>query len=117
MHADALTLSSEMPMSVLTACAQIDKAKLIQGTRVALDMTTLTIMRNLPREVLKPTRDTCCKWSCEVPPSCAPVNATGPCTCVQVDPTVYHMLNEDPGDVSYSSVGGVPPTAFASMAY
>ena len=29
----------------------IDKAKLRQGTRVALDMTTLTIMRMLPREV------------------------------------------------------------------
>ena len=25
----------------------------------------------------------------------------------QVDPTVYHMMNEDPGDVTYSSVGGL----------
>lgn len=30
---------------------KVDKAKLISGTRVALDMTTLTIMRALPREV------------------------------------------------------------------
>lgn len=31
--------------------SKVDKAKLKQGTRVALDMTTLTIMRMLPREV------------------------------------------------------------------
>ena len=31
--------------------SQIDKEKLVQGTRVTLDMTTLTIMRALPREV------------------------------------------------------------------
>lgn len=41
---------------------------------MALDMTTLTIMRQLPREV---------------------------------DPLVYNMTAEDPGDVSYSSVGGL----------
>lgn len=29
----------------------MDKAKLTSGTRVSLDMTTLTIMRALPREV------------------------------------------------------------------
>ena len=29
----------------------MDKAKLVSGTRVSLDMTTLTIMRHLPREV------------------------------------------------------------------
>ena len=45
-----------------------------QGSRVALDMTTLTIMRQLPREV---------------------------------DPLVYNMTAEDPGEVSYSSVGGL----------
>ncbi len=31
---------------------KVDKTKLTAGTRVALDMTTLTIMRALPREVL-----------------------------------------------------------------
>ncbi len=56
-------------------CTQIDKSKLKQGSRVALDMTTLTIMRQLPREV---------------------------------DPLVFNMSMEDPGDVSYSSVGGLP---------
>lgn len=30
---------------------QLDKERLKSGTRVALDMTTLTIMRYLPREV------------------------------------------------------------------
>lgn len=53
---------------------QLDKAKLKAGTRVALDMTTLTIMRYLPREV---------------------------------DPLVYNMSHEDPGDVTYSAIGGL----------
>lgn len=44
------------------------------GTRVALDMTTLTIMRYLPREV---------------------------------DPLVYNMSHEDPGDVTYSEIGKI----------
>jgi len=42
--------------------------------RVTLDMTTLTIMRKLPREV---------------------------------DPVVYHMMTEDPGEVAYNSIGGL----------
>lgn len=41
---------------------------------MALDMTTLTVMRQLPREV---------------------------------DPLVFNMTAEDPGDVSYASVGGL----------
>jgi len=45
-----------------------------QGARVALDMTTLTIMRCLPREV---------------------------------DPLVYNMSHEDPGDVNYADLGGL----------
>ncbi|KAB0398947.1 hypothetical protein E2I00_018930, partial [Balaenoptera physalus] len=52
----------------------LDKSKLKPGTRVALDMTTLTIMRYLPR---------------------------------QVDPLVYNMSHEDPGNVSYSEIGGL----------
>ena len=52
----------------------MDKAKLKQGTRVALDMTTLTIMRMLPREV---------------------------------DPLVYNMSLEDPGQVSFAGIGGL----------
>lgn len=62
------------PRYVVGCRRQLDKAKLRPGTRVALDMTTLTIMRYLPREV---------------------------------DPLVYNMSHEDPGDVQYSSVGGL----------
>jgi len=39
------------PRYVVGCRRQLDKAKLKSGTRVALDMTTLTIMRYLPREV------------------------------------------------------------------
>jgi len=39
------------PRYVVGCRRQIDKSKLRAGTRVALDMTTLTIMRYLPREV------------------------------------------------------------------
>ena len=52
----------------------MDKTKLKQGVRVALDMTTLTIMRMLPREV---------------------------------DPLVYNMSLEDPGQVSFGGIGGL----------
>ena len=45
---------------------QVDKMKMKQGSRLSLDMTTLTIMRQLPQEV---------------------------------DPLVYNMSIEDPGDV------------------
>lgn len=62
------------PRYVVGCRRQLDKAKLKSGTRVALDMTTLTIMRYLPREV---------------------------------DPLVYNMSHEDPGDVSYSAIGGL----------
>ena len=52
----------------------VDKSRLKVGTRVALDFTTLTIMRILPHEI---------------------------------DPRVYNMMTESPGDVPYSSVGGL----------
>ena len=52
----------------------MDKTKLKQNARVALDMTTLTIMRMLPREV---------------------------------DPLVYNMSLEDPGQVSFAGIGGL----------
>ena len=63
-----------MFLSPLLFVNQLDKSKLVSGTRVTLDMTTMTVMRQLPREV---------------------------------DPSVYQMLNEDPGAVSFSSVGGL----------
>ncbi|CAF0723621.1 unnamed protein product [Rotaria sp. Silwood1] len=62
------------PRYVVGCRRQLNKAKLRAGTRVALDMTTLTVMRYLPREV---------------------------------DPLVYNMSHEDPGNVSYSEVGGL----------
>merc|ERR1712170_206966 len=62
------------PRYVVGCRRQLDKSQLKPGTRVALDMTTLTIMRHLPREV---------------------------------DPLVYNMSHEDPGDVTYSAVGGL----------
>jgi len=66
--------ASSGPRYVVGCRTKVDKAKLTAGTRVALDITTLTIMRALPREV---------------------------------DPAVFSMLTEDPGDVSYSTIGGL----------
>lgn len=54
--------------------SKLDKSKLKLGTRVALDMTTFTIMRMLPREV---------------------------------DPMVYSMGMEDPGQISFAGIGGL----------
>merc|ERR1711909_78076 len=62
------------PRYVVGCRRQLDKGKLKPGTRGALDMTTLTIMRYLPREV---------------------------------DPLVYNMSHEDPGDVTYNQIGGL----------
>ncbi|XP_004292012.1 PREDICTED: 26S protease regulatory subunit S10B homolog B-like [Fragaria vesca subsp. vesca] len=69
-----LVKASSGPRYVVGCRTKIPREKLISGTRVVLDITTLTIMRHLPR---------------------------------QVDPVVYNMLQEDPGNVSYSSVGGL----------
>lgn len=66
--------ASSGPRYVVGCRSKVDKAKLKQGTRVALDMTTLTIMRMLPREV---------------------------------DPLVYNMSLEDPGQVSFAGIGGL----------
>jgi len=66
--------ASSGPRYVVGCRNKVDKTKLKSGTRVALDMTTLTIMRALPREV---------------------------------DPLVYNMLHEDPGEVGYNEIGGL----------
>ncbi|KAI5776184.1 P-loop containing nucleoside triphosphate hydrolase protein [Geopyxis carbonaria] len=66
--------SSSGPRYVVGCRSKVDKQKLKQGVRVALDMTTLTIMRMLPREV---------------------------------DPLVYNMSLEDPGQVSFGGIGGL----------
>ena len=72
--ATVIVKASSGPRYVVGCRSKVDKAKLKQGTRVALDMTTLTIMRMLPREV---------------------------------DPLVYNMSLEDPGQVSFGGIGGL----------
>lgn len=47
--------ASSGPRYVVGCRNKVDKTKLSTGTRVALDMTTLTIMRALPREVTNST--------------------------------------------------------------
>jgi len=66
--------ASSGPRYVVGCRSKLDKSSLKQGVRVALDMTTLTIMRMLPREV---------------------------------DPLVYNMSLEDPGQVSFGGIGGL----------
>lgn len=66
--------ASSGPRYVVGVRSRIDPLKLVQGVRVSLDMTTLTIMRILPREV---------------------------------DPLVYNMASEDPGDVTFAGIGGL----------
>lgn len=66
--------ASSGPRYVVSYRPAIPVAKLKTGTRVSLDMTTLTIMRILPREV---------------------------------DPLIYKMSLEDPGDASFAGIGGL----------
>lgn len=66
--------ASNGPRYVVGVRNKVSKSKLVAGARVSLDMTTLTIMRHLPREV---------------------------------DPMVFNMLNEAPGNLSYSDIGGL----------
>lgn len=66
--------ASSGPRYVVGVRPKLDNNLLKPGTRVALDMTTLTIMRILPREV---------------------------------DPMVFSMMTERPGDVPYSAIGGL----------
>ncbi|KAI9012366.1 P-loop containing nucleoside triphosphate hydrolase protein [Hyaloraphidium curvatum] len=66
--------ASSGPRYIVGCRNRVPKDKLKQGTRVALDMTTLTIMRILPREV---------------------------------DPLVYNMSIEDPGNASFAGIGGL----------
>ena len=123
------------PRYVVGCRRQLEKAKLKPGTRwgvgdlddemfwefnelqlhvvrVALDMTTLTIMRYLPREVRVP--GSCCAMYYLV---VAVIQLYSVITWLnlysiftlhlQVDPLVYNMSHEDPGDVSYNAIGGL----------
>ncbi|KAI3969918.1 hypothetical protein MKX01_038386 [Papaver californicum] len=65
---------SHGPRHVVGCRSKVNKENLTTGTRVAFDISTLTIMRDLPREV---------------------------------DPVVYNMIHEDPGNLTYSAVGGL----------
>lgn len=66
--------SSQGPRYVVGCMKNVNRDELLPGTRVALDITTLTIMVVLPREV---------------------------------DPMIYSMSEEKPGDVSFDSIGGL----------
>lgn len=66
--------SSQGPRYVVGCMKAIDRKQITTGTRVALDITTLTIMVILPREI---------------------------------DPMIYSMGEESPGDISFESVGGL----------
>lgn len=66
--------ASSGPRYVVGVRPKVNSKKLIAGARVSLDMTTLTIMRHLPREV---------------------------------DPMVFNMINEAPGNITYNDIGGL----------
>merc|ERR1712093_21281 len=66
--------ASSGPRHVVGCRSSVNRDKLKPGTRVSLDMTTLTVMRVLPREV---------------------------------DPLVYNMSIEDPGNTSFAGIGGL----------
>jgi len=66
--------ASSGPRYVVGCRSSVNRDKLKPGTRVSLDMTTLTVMRVLPREV---------------------------------DPLVYNMSIEDPGNTSFAGIGGL----------
>mmetsp|Transcript_24975 Transcript_24975/g.36674 ORF Transcript_24975/g.36674 Transcript_24975/m.36674 type:complete len:392 (-) Transcript_24975:141-1316(-) len=66
--------SSNGPRYVVGCRRKINKDALKVGTRVSLDVTTLTIMKVLKQEV---------------------------------DPAVHAMMTEDPGDVTWASIGGL----------
>lgn len=73
-HASVIVKASSGPRYVVGCRNKVPREKLKQGVRVALDMTTLTIMRILPREV---------------------------------DPLVYQMSVEDPGNINFNEIGGL----------
>jgi hypothetical protein len=70
----------------------VDKEKLVAGTRVALDMTTLTIMRALPREVISCVSD--CPFSSFI--HCTPLEAISECLVSQTSRLLVHFCSVDP---------------------
>lgn len=61
---EVIVKASSGPRYVVACRSKVDKEKLIAGTRVVLDMTTLTIMRTLPREVYVCYRLFCLRVLC-----------------------------------------------------
>ena len=72
--------ASSGPRYVVGCRNKVQKDKLIAGVRVSLDMTTLTIMRFFVLIRILPR---------------------------EVDPLVYNMSTEDPGDVTFAGIGGL----------
>lgn len=66
--------TSQGPRYVVGARKSLDRNKLVSGTRVALDITTMTVMKILNREI---------------------------------DPTIFAMSEENPGDVDFQNIGGL----------
>lgn len=66
--------TSQGPRYVVGARKCLDRNKMVSTTRVALDITTMTIMKILKREI---------------------------------DPTIFAMSEESPGNVDFSSIGGL----------
>lgn len=62
------------PRYIVGCRTTVNQDDCVPGTRVAMDITTLTIMRCLPREV---------------------------------DPLVYNMSHEDPGNINFDDLGGL----------
>lgn len=115
--------ASSGPRYVVGCRSKIDKEKLVQGTRVTLDMTTLTIMRALPREVRHRQPAPAARLFLEggVGDFAAPRPQKGSRGAPparhsfqlslslprQVDPVVFHMKAEEADTTSYSNVGGL----------
>ncbi|CAI5503689.1 unnamed protein product [Closterium sp. Naga37s-1] len=116
---DLIVKASSGPRYVVGCRSKVDKSKLTAGTRVALDMTTLTIMRALPREVTSAGCDAFGTFILHSNETARNVlSATRAALDIttltimralpgEVDPLVYNMLHEDPGNVSYSAIGGL----------
>ncbi|KRH93028.1 26S proteasome regulatory complex, ATPase RPT4 [Pseudoloma neurophilia] len=66
--------TSQGPRYVVGAKKSLNREEMLTGVRVSLDITTMTIMKLLKREI---------------------------------DPTIYAMSEENPGDVSFASIGGL----------
>lgn len=88
--------ASSGPRYVVGCRASVNRDKLKPGTRVSLDMTTLTVMRcvgerKTPSILL---RLILTLLHCRVLPR-------------EVDPMVYNMSTEDPGGASFAGIGGL----------